>query len=69
MEKVKWKQCFDEAAIRWIQVLKELKHLVRYRERYFEGKVPDFLALGLSSRSNLCIHPDVQRRVSKSERF
>lgn len=34
---------------------------MQYRQRYFEesGGAPPILALGLSSRKNLCIHPKV----------
>lgn len=34
---------------------------MHYRQRYFEdsGGAPPILALGLSSRKNLCIHPKV----------
>jgi DNA excision repair protein ERCC-2 len=39
-------------------VLAELKELIAYRQKYFqEGNAPKILALGLSSRKNLCIHP------------
>jgi hypothetical protein len=41
-------------------VLAELKELVAYRARYLGG--PDaapLMALGLSSRKNLCVHPKV----------
>jgi hypothetical protein len=44
------------------QVLAELKELMEYRQRYFQdtaGGAPKILALGLSSRKNLCIHPMV----------
>ena len=43
------------------QVLAELKELVLYRRRYLSD-VPgagSILALGLSSRKNLCVHPQV----------
>ena len=45
------------------KVLAELQELVDYRSRYFVGpgqSTPPILALGLSSRKNLCIHPSVQ---------
>lgn len=41
-------------------MLAELKELMDYRARYFTdatGSAPKILALGLSSRKNLCIHP------------
>jgi len=42
------------------KVLAELAELVDYRARYFPpGGAPKMLALGLSSRKNLCIHPRV----------
>ena len=43
------------------QVLAELKELVEYRRKYL-GDVAgagSILALGLSSRKNLCVHPRV----------
>mmetsp|Transcript_34561 Transcript_34561/g.97475 ORF Transcript_34561/g.97475 Transcript_34561/m.97475 type:complete len:753 (+) Transcript_34561:3-2261(+) len=39
------------------KVLEELKHLVKYREA--QGVKAPILALGLSSRKNMCIHPGV----------
>lgn len=44
------------------KVLAELQELVDYRSRYFVGPGqyhPPIMALGLSSRKNLCIHPSV----------
>lgn len=44
------------------KVLVELQELVDYRSKYFLGpgeRAPEILALGLSSRKNLCIHPKV----------
>lgn len=44
------------------KVLAELQELNDYRAKYFVGpgeKAPQILALGLSSRKNLCIHPSV----------
>jgi hypothetical protein len=41
------------------KVLAELRELVAYRERYLGPAPPAILALGLSSRKNLCIHPTV----------
>ena len=45
------------------KVLAELKELVEYRDKYFHQpglEAPKILALGLSSRKNLCVHPRVQ---------
>lgn len=39
------------------QVLAELKELMAYRQKHFPEGAPKILALGLSSRKNLCIHP------------
>lgn len=44
------------------KVLAELQELCHYRAKYFLGagqQLPQILALGLSSRKNLCIHPSV----------
>ena len=44
------------------KVLIELQELIDYRNKYFLGPgemAPEILALGLSSRKNLCIHPKV----------
>ena len=41
----------------------ELQELVDYRDKYFHDpglEPPKILALGLSSRKNLCVHPRVQ---------
>ena len=49
------------------KVLAELKELVEYRDRYFHQpglEPPKILALGLSSRKNLCVHPRVQGKPS-----
>lgn len=42
------------------KVLVELRELVEYRERYVTGSSGQILAVGLSSRKNLCIHKGVQ---------
>ena len=45
------------------KVLAEVKELVEYRDKYFHQpglEPPKILALGLSSRKNLCVHPRVQ---------
>ena len=45
------------------KVLAELKELVEYRKKYFISSPlgpPQILALGLSSRKNLCINPQVE---------
>lgn len=48
------------------KVLAELRELIAYRSKYFqEGKSPKILALGLSSRKNLCIHPRVAEEGSR----
>ena len=41
-----------------LQVLEELKVLLEYYEKE-TGQKPKLLGLGLSSRKNLCIHPEV----------
>lgn len=42
------------------KVLAELQELIHYRTGFFTGGAdPKLLALGLSSRKNLCIHPKV----------
>jgi DNA excision repair protein ERCC-2 len=42
------------------KVLGELQELIHYRARYFPaGDDPKLLALGLSSRKNLCINPAI----------
>jgi Rad3-related DNA helicase len=42
------------------KVLAELQELIHYRAGFFPaGADPKLLALGLSSRKNLCIHPKV----------
>jgi DNA excision repair protein ERCC-2 len=49
------------------KVLAELKELIEYRAKYFLAagqSPPPILALGLSSRKNLCINPDVEGRIS-----
>ncbi|KAK9916757.1 hypothetical protein WJX75_006598 [Coccomyxa subellipsoidea] len=50
------------------KVLAELKELVHYRDRYFHEpgmEPPKILALGLSSRKNLCVHPRVAEEGSR----
>lgn len=48
------------------KVLVELKELLEYRKKYFgPGEDPKVLALGLSSRKNLCIHPTVAEEGSR----
>lgn len=45
------------------KVLEELRHLQKHRiEQY--GKQAEILAIGLSSRKNLCIHPTVSKEIS-----
>lgn len=49
-----------------MQVLAELQELIDYRARYFtDAAPPPILALGLSSRKNLCIHPRVAEEGSR----
>ncbi|KDN43310.1 DNA repair helicase [Tilletiaria anomala UBC 951] len=44
------------------KALAELKRLFEYRAEYTEnGEAEDLLAIGLTSRKNLCIHSDVSR--------
>lgn len=48
-----------------IQVMEELKRLVRYyREEV--GESVELLGLALSARKNLCIHPEVGQRLNQS---
>lgn len=48
------------------KVLVELQELIDYRKKYFPGgKEPQILALGLSSRKNLCVHPVVSEEGSR----
>ena len=45
------------------KVLQELHELVAYRTKHFDAsgeRSPEILALGLSSRKNLCVHPSVK---------
>ncbi|KAI9139351.1 hypothetical protein BKA69DRAFT_1085762 [Paraphysoderma sedebokerense] len=42
------------------KALMELKRLMEYREKVL-GKKEEFLGLGLTSRKNLCTHPDVSQ--------
>lgn len=37
----------------------QLQELIEYRNKYLGPTPPPILALGLSSRKNLCIHPQV----------
>ncbi|GBG00047.1 DNA repair helicase [Raphidocelis subcapitata] len=47
------------------KVLAELRELVAYRDKYLAPTPPAILALGLSSRKNLCIHPVVAEEGSR----
>ena len=52
------------------KVLIELQELIDYRSKYFLGPgelAPEILALGLSSRKNLCIHPKVAGQTQNSD--
>ena len=40
------------------QVVEEMRNLMEYYEKE-TGEQPDFLGVALSSRKNMCIHPDV----------
>ncbi|XP_050349919.1 general transcription and DNA repair factor IIH helicase subunit XPD isoform X2 [Nymphalis io] len=42
------------------KVLEELKNLIKYYEKC-QGEMPNLTGVVLSSRKNLCIHPDVSR--------
>ncbi|QDZ25410.1 DNA repair helicase Rad3 [Chloropicon primus] len=46
------------------KVLEELQNLISFRERELGVKAP-ILALGLSSRKNMCIHQSVREEVSR----
>ena len=48
------------------KVLSELRELIEYRERYVTGSSNNILAVGLSSRKNLCIHKQVQGMTQSS---
>jgi DNA excision repair protein ERCC-2 len=43
------------------KVLLELKHLLNYQREDMEQLPYNILVLGLSSRKNLCLHPDVRK--------
>ena len=43
------------------KALHELRHVMAYRER-LEGKQSAFLGLGLTSRKNLCLNPEVNQQ-------
>lgn len=47
-----------------MQVLAELRNLQKYREKEV-GAAAQILALGLSSRKNMCIHPQVAEEGSR----
>lgn len=47
------------------KALAELQRLMEYRTRQqVDGKAEPYLAIGLASRKNLCIHPDVSKERS-----
>lgn len=48
-------------------MLAELKELIEYRSRYLGAGATPILALGLSSRKNLCVHPSVAGARSLSD--
>ncbi len=43
------------------KVLEELKKLLKYYEDHVDGEPLKFVGLALSSRKNLCIHPEISR--------
>lgn len=43
------------------KVLEELRKLLKYYDDNVPGEPLKFVGLALSSRKNLCIHPDVKR--------
>ena len=45
------------------KALAELKALMKYRAEQL-GHIEDFRGLGLTSRKNLCLHPDVKKQKS-----
>ncbi|GAX84382.1 hypothetical protein CEUSTIGMA_g11804.t1 [Chlamydomonas eustigma] len=47
------------------KVLAELKELLEYRSKHFPGGAGSIMALGLSSRKNLCVHPQVADEGSR----
>jgi len=47
------------------KALAELQALMKYRAEQL-GYVEDFRGLGLTSRKNLCLHPDVKREKAGS---
>uniref|UniRef100_A0A383WM71 DNA 5'-3' helicase n=1 Tax=Tetradesmus obliquus TaxID=3088 RepID=A0A383WM71_TETOB len=47
------------------KVLAELQELIEYRNKYLGPNPPPIMALGLSSRKNLCIHPQVAEEGSR----
>ncbi|KAF6250426.1 DNA repair helicase [Scenedesmus sp. NREL 46B-D3] len=47
------------------KVLAELQELIEYRNKYLGPTPPPIMALGLSSRKNLCIHPQVAEEGSR----
>lgn len=47
------------------KVLAELRELCAYRAKHMKEGAPKILALGLSSRKNMCIHPQVAEEGSR----
>ena len=45
------------------QVVEEMRSLMDYYEKE-DGELPDFLGVALSSRKNMCIHPDVSTLIT-----
>lgn len=42
------------------KVMEEMRGLIKYIQSHLGDKMPGFLGLALSSRKNLCIHPDIR---------
>lgn len=47
------------------KVLAELRELCAYRAKHLGDRAPKILALGLSSRKNMCVHPTVAEAESR----
>ena len=50
------------------QVVEELKNLMLFYEKQL-GESLNFLGLALTSRKNLCVHPEVSKELVKRETF
>jgi len=49
----------------YFKVVEELKNLMQYYENEAGENRPKILGLALSSRKNLCIHPEVNMSMCK----